>query len=84
MPSTDDPSAILEEAVGGAADRPECQIDGCSRPGTVPKRISDPDSGDGVADHYVCRYHYRLFQGIRAGLVVVLVALLLFAFFRPV
>lgn len=83
MAPTDDPSPILGGMIDGEADQPECQIDGCSRPGTVPKRISDSDSEKGVTDHYICRHHYRLFRGIRVGIVVVLVALLLFVFFRP-
>lgn len=83
MPTTDDPSPILVDETDVEEARRECQVAGCDRPGTVPRRIAESDAADGVTDHYVCRRHYRLFLGIKVGIAVFLLALLLLVIFRP-
>ena len=65
-----------------------CQVRGCDRPAAVPTRFReagtpapiDPDE-DPFDYHYICRFHHRLYLGLKAALLLVLVGLLLVAFF---
>lgn len=60
----------------------ECQISGCDRPGIVPRNVRGDDPEEPVAKHYVCRYHHRLFLGVRVGLAIGLGVVLLVVFFN--
>jgi len=60
----------------------ECQIDGCDRPGVVPRNVRGDDPEEPVAKHYVCRYHHRLFLGVKVVLAVGLLVVLLVVFFN--
>jgi len=68
----------------GVAEGPpsECAIDGCSRDGVAARKLKRPGTDEEPIDHYVCRYHYRLFLGVRVLLLLVVLALFGLAFFR--
>jgi len=61
---------------------PECAVDGCSRDGVAVRKLKSPGTDEEPTDHYVCRYHYRLFLGIRAMIALAVVFLFALAFFR--
>ncbi len=63
-------------------EEPECQISGCDRPGAVPRNVRGDDPEEPIAKHYVCRYHHRLFLGVKVVLGVSLVVLFLVVFFN--
>ena len=62
--------------------RPTCQIARCDRPGVVPRKMRAPNSDEPVVRHFICRYHHRLFIGIKAGIVLLFVLIALYAFFE--
>lgn len=66
-----------------------CYIEGCDRPGEIPRKLRggddigpiDPDA-DPFTRHYICHYHHRLYLGIKVGIVAILIFIALLAFFN--
>ena len=59
-----------------------CQISDCSRPGAVPRTFRSYEPDEPTTPHYVCRYHYRVFVGLRVLVLATVVAAFLFVYFR--
>lgn len=59
-----------------------CAVDGCPRPGTVPRKLRRPGTDEPIRRQYVCAVHHRLFVGIRLALVLALLLLVGYGFFR--
>lgn len=70
-----------DEEYEGEQPPTECKVKGCTRDGEISRKIRPPGSDEPPTDHYVCRYHYRLFWGVRLLVVGVLVIVFLVAFF---
>ncbi len=58
-----------------------CQVPGCDRPGAVAQKMPDPSAAEPIRREYVCRYHHRVFLGIKVVMVSALLVLLLYAVF---
>ena len=44
---------------------PLCQVKGCERVGTVPRKLRSRSDEEPLMRHYVCRFHHRLFTVIK-------------------
>lgn len=88
MSDADHPLAPADDHRGEKIDRFDdsddrvCQISDCSRPGAVPRTFRSYDSDEPTVPHYVCRYHYQVFVGLRVLVLATVVAAFLFVYFR--
>ncbi len=76
------PNPLIAERSSTEPDDPDCQVAGCERSGTVPRKMRRPNTEEPVTRHYVCRYHHRLFLAIRVGIVAVLLLVLVLVYFQ--
>ncbi|WP_290810968.1 hypothetical protein [Halovivax sp.] len=85
MRDADHPLAPPDDRSTDEADRaddPDCQVDGCDRPGAVPRTFRGDGSDEPTTPRYVCRFHHRVFVGVRALVLALLIVVFLVAFFR--
>lgn len=71
----------LDDEYAGEEPPTDCNVKGCTRDGEFSRKIRQPGSEEPPTDHYVCRYHYRLFWGVRLLVVAALVIAFTVAFF---
>ena len=61
---------------------PDCQVTGCDRVGTVPRKLPSSNTDEPLSKHYVCRYHHRLFLAVKGGIALLVIVVFVIAFFQ--
>ncbi|WP_290815747.1 hypothetical protein [Halovivax sp.] len=79
--TADHPFAPADAEVAEEESEPGCQVDGCPRPGSVPRAVGTAPDGS-LQRAYVCDRHHRLFLAAKILLVILVGSLFLLAFFR--
>lgn len=69
--------------LGGVAEEPDpdCHIDGCDRPGAVPRKMRGRDEEGPTFEHHLCRFHYRVLLGVKVTVAAVVLGVFLVVFF---
>lgn len=60
---------------------PDCRIDGCDRPGEVPRKLRGRGDDEPAFEHHLCRFHHRVFLTVKVAVVVAVLCTFLVVFF---